>query len=356
MNLRVAVIGGGIGGLAAAIGVHRAGGTVTVYERADRPVGAGTALGLWPAALRALDQLGVGDRVRAEATAQRGGAFLRPDGSRIATIDTSALERRTGDPVYLLSRPALTDLLLAALPAGVVSFSAPVTDPAALSGEHDVVIGADGIFSRTRTALFGERYRARYLGRTAWRGVLDELATDTFTETWGGGKKFGITPQEGGRTNWFAAVPAPERHVHPAGDLAALRAEFSGWHPQVQQVLDLITEERLLRHDLYELDPPLPSYVRGNAALIGDAAHAMGPDLGRGACEALIDAACLARCLATHADPTSALAAYDRQRRRPTQRLATMTHRASRLAHARRFPRLRDTAVRIALTVGGPPA
>ncbi|QSB13311.1 FAD-dependent monooxygenase [Natronosporangium hydrolyticum] len=353
MNLRVGIIGGGIGGLAAAVGAARGGAEVTVLEREPGPAGAGTALGLWPAALAALDELDLGRAVRAQAARQRSGAFLRADGARIAAIDTVALERRTGDPVYLLSRPALLDLLLAALPEGTVRFGHRA-ELAALTDAYDVVIAADGIFSATRRALFGPAYRARHLGTTAWRGVLD-TPTDTFTETWGEGMRFGITPQEGGRTNWFAAAPAPAGQVFPEGDLAALRARFGDWHAAVGQVLAQLDDASLLRHDLYELAPRLPSYVRGRVALIGDAAHAMSPDLGRGACEALIDAVTLTRQLGAGGDPAAALAEYDRLRRRPTQRLAAMSRRVGRLAHARQLTRLRDTAVRVALRVGGPP-
>lgn len=354
---RVAIIGGGIGGLAVAIGVHRAGHEATVFEQARQPGGAGTALGLWPTALHALDQLGVGDQVRTRAARQRDAVFLRPDGSRLARLDTAAMQRRTGDPVYLLSRPALLAVLRSAVPPAAVRFGAPVdaAGVADLRADYDVVVAADGVFSTARAALFGTRCRASYLGMTAWRGVIDDLATDSFSETWGAGAKFGITAQEGGRTNWFAAVRAPERHQFPDGELAALTARFGDWHDRVRQVLDHLTEDRILRHDLYELDPPLPSYVTGNVALIGDAAHAMSPDLGRGACEALVDAATLTQGLATDSDPRDALAAYDRRRRRPTQRLAAMSRRANRFAQVRRFLPVRDAALRLALTVMGPP-
>lgn len=354
MTLRVAIIGAGIGGLAAAVGAIRAGAQVTVLEREPTPAGAGTALGLWPAALAALDELDLGHPVRAHAARQRDGALLRPNGTRIAALDTTSLEAATGDPVYLLSRPALLDILLGALPAETVRFGVRA-EATALARHHDLVIAADGIFSTARGALFGTAYQARYLGMTAWRGVLN-VVTETFTETWGRGMRFGVTPQEGGRTNWFAAARAPSGHQFPEGDLAALRARFQTWHPGVRQVLDQLDEGELLRHDLYELAPPLPSYVRGRVALVGDAAHAMSPDLGRGACEALIDAVTLTRQLPTHATPEAALLAYDRLRRRPTQRMATMSRRVGKLAHARRLTPLRDATLRLALWAGGPPA
>ncbi|HEX5595371.1 MAG TPA: FAD-dependent monooxygenase, partial [Micromonosporaceae bacterium] len=149
MTRSVGIIGGGIGGLAAAIALHRAGWTVRVFERSAGLDRAGTALGMWPAALRALDTLGLGAHVRATAALQRGGEFLRPDGSRIATIDVPATRGSDSSLVYLLSRPALLRLLAEALPKGVVAFGTEITDVAAMQQEYDVVLAADGIFSRT---------------------------------------------------------------------------------------------------------------------------------------------------------------------------------------------------------------
>lgn len=219
-----------------------------------------------------------------------------------------------------------------------------------------MVVVADGIFSGTRTALFGPTSRARYAGCTAWRGTVDG-AIDTVDETWGRGKRFGITPREDGRTNWFATVRTTEGGRSPEGEVAALRAHFGDWHEGVRRVLaNLHDETEVLRHDIYDLHPPLPTFVRGNAVLIGDAAHAMTPDLGRGACEALVDAVTLAGHLGRTPDVQSALAAYDRERRRPVQRLARLARIMNRAAQMRRFVPLRDVTVRAALAVGGPPS
>lgn len=346
MTPTASIVGGGIGGLTAAVALQQRGWRVTVYERAAGPPTTGTALGLWPAALTALDSIGLGDRARRLGRRQESGAFLRPDGSRIAAIRSGG-----ADAVHLLSRPPLLGLLADALEADTVRWGADVAGPDGLRA--DVVVGADGLHSQLRARAFGARYHTRYVGATTWRGTVDGDVGST-SETWGEGTRFGITPHEGGRTNWFACARVPAGQRAPGREIPALRARFGHWHPEVRRVLDALTEDTILRHDLYELAPALPSYVSGNLALVGDAAHAMTPDLGRGACEALIDGVTLAECLATGASVPAALRDYDARRRRSTQRLARASRLVNRMAHARRLLPVRDAALRGALAAAPP--
>ncbi|MBR8642609.1 FAD-dependent monooxygenase [Streptomyces tuirus] len=359
MPKKAIIVGGGIGGLAAAVHLQAGGWDVEVRERAPGPPGTGTSLGLWPGALRALDELRVGRAARERARPAARGNFLRADGRLIGNVDFAGLRRRTGDTVHVIARPALLTTLTAALDDRLVRYGHEVTDVRDLSDCCDVVIAADGLRSRARSVLFGDAYRPRYSGVTAWHGTVD-LDTDAISETWGKGARFGVTPRAGGHTNWFACAPVPERVPVPGGDLAALRTHFGSWHPGVRRVLDRVAEgagSGISRNDLYDLAEPLPAYVSGRVALIGDAAHAMTPDLGRGACEALIDGVTLARELTARARVEDALTAYDAARRRPTQRLARAARLMNRAVHTRRpLAPMRNAAMRLFLTVGRPPA
>src|SRR5689334_5856840 len=103
MRGTAAIIGGGIGGLATAAALQRHGWRVTVFEKEAAPAGSGTALGMWPSAVQALDPLGIGDRIRQVAVRQTIGEFRRTDGSRICTLSMAKLEKRSGDPMFVIS-------------------------------------------------------------------------------------------------------------------------------------------------------------------------------------------------------------------------------------------------------------
>ncbi|MDQ8705199.1 FAD-dependent monooxygenase [Streptomyces sp. LHD-70] len=357
MQRRAIVIGGGVGGLTTAVALRAAGWNVEVHERASGPPDTGSSLGLWPGALRALDGLGLADSTRRAARPAAYGTFVRADGTRIGDVDMAALQRRSGDRVHVVARPVLLRALTDALDEGIVRYGSRITDVQHL--DHDVVIAADGLRSRARTALFGDAHGPRYSGVTAWHGTVG-FDTDGMTETWGRRARFGVIPRAGGLTHWFACAPAAELEPSPGGELAALQGWFGDWHPGVRRVLDHLAEAgeaAIGRNDLYDLSTPLPHYTSGRIALIGDAAHAMTPDLGRGACEAIVDGVTLARALTTHADVQDALTVYDTIRRRPTQRLARAARLMNRVVHTpRRVTRVRDAAMKLFLAVGRPPA
>ncbi|MGJ6967080.1 FAD-dependent monooxygenase [Streptosporangium sp. G11] len=325
------IVGGGIGGLAVAVALRRRGWRVEVCERATEFTEIGAGLSLWPNALRALAALGLGDRVRELGAVEAGGGVRDRAGRWLARTDNAEIERRFGMPLVVVHRADLVRTLVEALPGKTLRPATTVTgiheDGDTVVAEHDrgslradVVVGADGLRSTARSLGWPGARPPRYAGYTAWRMITEPLPAPLASgaANWGRGERFGYTSMPGDRVYCFATATVPAGGAGPDGEWAELRRRFGKWAEPIPTLLDAVPEADVLRHDIYDL-PPLPGYVGGRVALLGDAAHAMTPNLGQGACQALEDAVVLASCLDRAPDIASGLACYDRRRRSRTQ-------------------------------------
>jgi 2-polyprenyl-6-methoxyphenol hydroxylase-like FAD-dependent oxidoreductase len=190
----------------------------------------------------------------------------------------------------------------------------------------DLIVGADGIHSVTRTVVAGD-VEPRPAGYGAWRGVAitGDLTPPEASETLGAGKRFGLVPLTRERTYWYAAITGDEGH-------ADLEAEFAAWHPPITEVLEQTPAVDRTFLPLADL-PRLERWYVGCTVLVGDAAHAMTPNLGQGAAQALEDVAVLARWLRGEA-VESALAGYAAERKRRGERMVARSRSAGRVAQA----------------------
>jgi 2-polyprenyl-6-methoxyphenol hydroxylase-like FAD-dependent oxidoreductase len=319
------VVGAGIAGLAAARALTDAGYEVRVLEREATLRAQGTGLTLWPNAGRALRSLDLEETVMRHGLAIREGATRAPGGRVLAQLPIAEIERRHGS-LRSVHRAEFLTALADASGAGV-EFGQPVTVAGGglrLGDEPldaDLLVGADGIGSVVRE-LVAPGAKPRPAGYGAWRGVTPagtpELAPAGAFETTGRGRRFGLVGLTEGRTYWFAAL------ADPGGADADLREEFAGWHDPIAAALDATPRSAWIWQPILDL-PRLPRWHRGNVMLVGDAAHAMTPNLGQGAAQALEDVAALARALQRHRRLADALDAYEAERKRRAERVVTLS-------------------------------
>ncbi len=216
--MKAVIIGGGIAGLASALALTRRGWQVEVFERAPEFTEIGAGLSLWPNALRALDALGVGEVVRGRAVLQGAVGIRDPAGRWLSRTDTADLERRFG-LTAMIHRADLLAVLRAAVPEGVLRPGTLVREVRAdgtvthSGGEcrADLVVGADGVNSATRQAVWPDSPAPRYVGYTSWRMVCPPVPVTETSEWWGRGERFGYAPLPDGRIYVFATANAPGR-------------------------------------------------------------------------------------------------------------------------------------------------
>jgi salicylate hydroxylase len=334
--LNVAIVGGGIGGLSAAIALARKGIEVQVLEQARTLTTVGAQLSIGPNAVRLLAAMGLLERLREVG--------VRPEAVQQVRWDDGALllhapfgaagEEHFGAPLLDFLRTDLQHVLLAALPDGVLRLSAPVTaleqDEASVSvvlagGRRivaDAVVAADGIRSPMRQQLAG-RDAPVFSGTVVYRGLLrredvTDLHPDGISRYWLGPYRHGVSYWvSGGRLLGLAAAVqraewSRESWTDP-GDQDELLGYFEGWEPSLRERMRRCPE--LLRSAVFVRDP-LDHWSFGRVTLLGDAAHAMEPFNAQGAAQAIEDAFVLGECLEDIApdEVEPALARYEQAR------------------------------------------
>lgn len=355
----VTVVGAGVAGLALSRALALRGASVTVLEQADaiREVGAG--LQISPNGAAVLRAMGLqaelyAASVRAEAVQLVDG----PSGEAVVRLEVGRLRPDQG--YHFLHRADLIELLLkAAQEAGVtlrllsrvaeVDLSGPCPALVLEGGarlETPLLIGADGLHSRVRTALNG--VEAPFFTRqVAWRAVIpaEPGAAPVAEVHMGPGRHLVSYPLRGGTLRNLVAVEERQRWAEESwtlrDDPMELRLAFKGFSPRVRGWLDRVEDPwlwGLFRHQVAGVwTRALPS---GAVAILGDAAHPTLPFLAQGASMGLEDAWVLADCLASHDTPAAALASYQARRKPRTTRIVAAANANARAYHLAGLPRL----------------
>jgi 2-polyprenyl-6-methoxyphenol hydroxylase-like FAD-dependent oxidoreductase len=299
--VRVAVAGAGLAGLATAAALRRAGHEVAVFEQAGTLRSGGLAINLWSNATSLLPALGL---PAGQIPGQPFSRMLMRGGGRAVT--SMALPAR-GLPHVTVERAELLTALAGLLPDRAISYGTRIGDVSALAGEHDLVVVADGASSSLRPAVTGPA--GRRWTWTIWQATvaaeLPQVPADAGASVVRTGLFGGVWRLPGERITWFVAQP--ER---PPGDGGALLAELREDEDPVLRTLARATApERWTEWRTADLWPSR-TWHRGNVVLVGDAAHAMLPTLGQGACQSIEDTAALAGAVAAEGGLDQALRRY----------------------------------------------
>jgi salicylate hydroxylase len=334
--LRIAVIGGGIGGLAAAVSLLRAKFEVDVYEQALELNEVGGGINMAPNAVRVLHRLGFAEGLDREGVRPRFTHQRRwQDGRTLQRAPLNPLcEELYGAPHMTIHRADLLAVIASGFPAERIHLGhrligladrGDVVEAWFDNGARitaDVLVGADGIHSAVRVALFGEKDPA-FAGSVAYRGLVPveriaDLGLELGNQSWvGPGGHLVHYPVSRGRLlNFVGWTEHDEWNREDWTDRATIAralAAFAGWHPQIRQII--AAAETCFIWALFDRDP-LPRWSVGRTTLLGDACHPMYPFMGQGAAQAIEDGAALAACLvvAGDADPAKTLREYERLR------------------------------------------
>ncbi|PWA07056.1 monooxygenase [Pueribacillus theae] len=339
---KIIVIGGGIGGLSAALMLESKGFYVKLFEAARhlQPVGAG--LGVGSNALKALYEAGIGAQIDKLGNPLKILDFRDSSDRLLNEMDVEALSKKEGVNSVAIHRAELHEQLYRAIRPGTIELnkkciafrqyeeSAEVTFEDGSVAEGDYVIAADGIHSLFRQKLVPNSV-PRYAGYTCWRGVVDETDIpydkQTSTEIWGKEGRFGIVPLKNKRVYWFACVNAKRNdQKYRQFRVEDVARHFDSFSPRVSELIRETDDGRLLHHDILDIKP-LNQFVFGRIILLGDAAHATTPNMGQGAGQAIEDAIVLANCLSSHKNFQDAFKTYEKKRIKRTKKIITMSRR-----------------------------
>lgn len=367
MNQNGAIIGGGIGGLSLALALKKKGILLPVYEEAAdfRPVGAGIMLA--QNAMQIFQELGVAGAIIKSGHQAESFALTDEKLRIIQSTNQKHLENKLGFRITMIRRSRLHEILLDCLDKSQVfrgkSFSHFIQNAEAVriyfndstASDLEYLIGADGLHSRIRKQIFPDM-NYRKSGQICWRGISKNILPDEIKnkalEIWGNQIRFGIAPVSDEEVYWFAVSEKenkfdinnfPEREA--VNFKSHLLNTFRNFADPVGDLIENTDESSIIFNELNDLEP-FCGWNRHRVCLIGDAAHAMTPNMGQGGCQAVEDASVLAELISKN-NPIDAFDTFSRVRCKRVSSIVKQSFSAGKIAHIKNGQKIRNLLLRM---------
>ena len=318
--VQIAIIGGGIGGLTAALALQQSGFQAEVFEQAPELLEVGSAIAIWSNAMRVLQHLQLAEKIFECGGVVEELCWMDQNGFLLNRVSIA----NDTTPAVALHRSDLQRTLRQALPQSIIHLGHTLvahqqqgdkmiaTFANGNSIESDFLIGADGVHSRVRAQFLNDGEPVKR-GYTIWRGTSpitpSVIPPATGIELYGRGKRFGIGPVGLGRTGWWAAA-----NIDLTDRLTDL---YAGWYAPVMELIEATPPASILKTGATDREPN-KRWGAGRMTLLGDAIHPTTPNLGQGGCQAMEDALVLARCFQKYGPTEASLRNYEHLRHRRT--------------------------------------
>jgi len=321
------IVGGGIAGLCAAIGLQQLGIEAHIYESVSELKGIGAGFGLAANAMQALDHLGLKEEISQIGHYLESYNVLDQKGNILVEPNTKSISQKYQQDNFAIHRADLHQFLLSKIPGRQVHLGKRATS-FERQGEQihihftdgtqaigNALLVADGVHSLLRQQLIPTS-APRYSGYTCWRATIDNssIQLKKSTETWGVKGRFGMTPLVGDRIYWYACINSPQQNpILKNWGIAELVNNFKDYHAPIPTILSETQDTDLIWNDIIDI-APLQQLAFDNILLLGDAGHATTPNLGQGACQAIEDVAVLLDELKTAASIQQGFTRFEARR------------------------------------------
>ncbi len=312
--MNVVIIGAGMGGLTTGIALKKFGHQVRIFEQTEKILPVGAAISLWSNGVKCLNYLGLTDKIAKLGGQMDDLAYVDGlTGDVMTQFSLRPLIEEVGQRPYPVARADLQNMLMDEFGRDQIYLGKKMvsledkTDFVEVhfadgsSTQADLLIGADGTHSMTRTYVLGQQVQRRYAGYVNWNGLVEiseDLApAQQWTTYVGEGKRASLMPVADGKFYFFLDVPLPaglENNRHEYKKL--LKQYFVDWCQPVQQLIERLDPQKTNRVEIHDIEP-FTQFYKGRVVILGDAAHSTTPDIGQGGCQAMEDAIYLARSL-----------------------------------------------------------